>query len=642
VFPELEILLSYRGKTAYNAMFRYRAPDSAVPTQDEAPGIRIDPAKFDADALLSQPKKYGLALGRALLFDHPVARNAFAKALRGLTRYSALRVRLSTDQQATERFRLRWELLRNPDSGDPNDPEKATALGFDNRFLFSRYLFSSDMRELRLRPRSSLSALIAIAAPADVGDYADAAGHPLPNIAVGVELAIAKAGLAGLSLGPPPLVSDPERTRVTLERLVQELQKEPDVLYLVCHGAMVEGEPKLLLEDDAGHAVPASGDDLIASFEPLRVLPRLVILVSCQGGGDTAAPRDTPGADRAVLGALGPRLATAGVPAVLAMQGDLDKATADKFLPAFFQKLNVSDGQVEEAVTAGRVAAAGCPDPWVPVLYTRLVEGRVWFTKGLAAQPDGAQVNWRMLVMDLYGKKCVPILGSGVLEPFVGSTRDLAKRLAEGRGYPLSLSSRDDLPQVTQFLQAMQAPSDPLVQVEVVNEMARAVAGRFPDPDFGRPEDAPDPGADLRERLGNAWEKYRTNRRFEPHQYLARMPGLTTFITTNPDDLMERALKAEKRLPRVYCYPWSEEEHNVEGPEDDSPRVFHLMGDLSDLHSLIVTEDEYFRFLTENARRSIEHKDNQTPGDLADGWLRRKLAASSLLFLGFRVTDWDF
>src|SRR5207253_1390745 len=112
----------------------------------------------------------------------------------------------------------------------------------------------------------------------------------------------------------------------------EALREEPDILYLVCHGGMVDGEPQLLLEDDAGKTAPASGDDLVEAFKGLRNLPRLVVLISCQSGGDAAAPPGSPGADRAVLAAVGPRLAEAGVPAVLAMQGDLDKATARLFL----------------------------------------------------------------------------------------------------------------------------------------------------------------------------------------------------------------------------------------------------------------------------------------------------------------------
>jgi hypothetical protein len=299
------------------------------------------------------------------------------------------------------------------------------------------------------------------------------------------------------------------------------------------------------------------------------------------------------------------------------------------------------------------VKVARRADAWVPVLYTRLAEGRVWFSKGLAARTNGGGVGWEQLARDIYSKKCVPILGSGVLEPFVGTTRDVAKRLADTTGYPLSLNGREDLPQVAQFLEATRTKEGSQVQDQVVLEMARVVAERFPSLKFPQANRL-DPGADLRDRLGKAWAVYRSSRPFEPHQYLAQMSQLTTIITTNPDDLLERALAAKGRTPRIHFCRWSDDpadQKEPDGPEDGSPRVFHLMGDLSDLRSIILTEDEYFQFLTANARRSVwkkvierldEPARGKVPDDLADDLLRGALARSALLFLGFRVTDWDF
>ncbi len=651
MYPELEIQLLQRGPTVYSAVFRFRAPDSATVAVTEVRRVRIDPAKFDDDLLRADPNQYGLELGK-LLFADPAARAAYDGAVGAAAGHPALRVRLATDQGAGELLPLRWELLRVP---DPADPDGGALLAGTGRVFFSRHLASRDMREVRLRPKSSLSALVAVASPTDIGRFADGAGNPLSPIAVtGPDgaLTVAEAGLAGLRLSPAPLVPTAGGPRVTLRRILAALREEPDILYLVCHGAMIDGEPQLLLEKEDGTTDFSSGDDFVEAFKGLRVLPRLVALISCQSGGDTAAAPGSPGAARAVLAAVGPRLAAAGVPAVLAMQGELDMATARVFLPAFFTALNKT-GQVDEAVTAGRVAAAHRPDFWVPVLYTRLVEGRIWFAKGLAARADGAKVGWRALAQDIHGKKCVPILGSGVLEPFVGTTRDVARRLAGLNGYPPSLSGREDLPQVAQFLDTMGGSVDTLVQEQVITEMAGAVAERFPALGFGA-VDGLDPGADLGRRLGAAWETYRAGRPFEPHQYLARMPQLTTIITTNPDDLMERALRAAGRLPQVHYCQWADDpaaQKPPAGPEGGTPRVFHLLGDLSDYRSITMTEDQYFQFLTANARRAVWKKVTHQfdgpgaaglPDDLGDDLLRGALANSALLFLGFRVTDWDF
>jgi hypothetical protein len=101
-----------------------------------------------------------------------------------------------------------------------------------------------------------------------------------------------------------------------------------------------------------------SGLKLVQELATLRNLPRLVVLISCQSAGDGAAPVPRP--DRGTLSAIGPRLAEAGVPAVLAMQGDLQMPTAREFLPPFFKALQET-GQVDEVVTRARRRSAWPP-----------------------------------------------------------------------------------------------------------------------------------------------------------------------------------------------------------------------------------------------------------------------------------------
>src|SRR5262249_10156510 len=146
-----------------------------------------------------------------------------------------LRIRLCTDQRSLKLHRLRWETLRVPDLGAPDKPERAKWLAVDKKTLFSRHLFSGDMRPVRLRPQSALTALIALANPTDVANYS-AGNRPLSPIKVQDELATAEQGLQQLIKDRLIPEEAPGGKRVTLERLLEYLAKEPDVLYLVCHG----------------------------------------------------------------------------------------------------------------------------------------------------------------------------------------------------------------------------------------------------------------------------------------------------------------------------------------------------------------------------------------------------------------------
>src|SRR5262249_55916769 len=149
-------------------------------------------------------------------------------------------------------------------------------------------------------------------------------------------------------------------------------------------------------------------------------------------------------------------------------------------------------------------------------------------------------------------------------------------------------------------------------------------------------------------RLTGAWRQSLRHRPFEPHRYLARMRPIRTMITTNPDDLLVEALRDEGRPPRVVHYRWegsadddAAAPHNgLLEPTDDTPVVFRLFGHLGDPNGLVITEDDYFQFLTAVTRRQAQKKSVRLDDDLDQDLLGGTLANSALVFLGFRLTDW--
>ncbi len=300
---------------------------------------------------------------------------------------------------------MRWETLR--------DPETDRSLLMDDNILFSRHLGSFDMRPVRLRSKTALRALVAVANPSDLAQRKPG-GRTLAPIDVAGEVQRARQSLGSIAVtelaGQQP---------VTLDAILQHLRDDCDVLYLVCHGALVKDEPRLWLEDEQGATKVTAGKDLV---DGLARLPRLVVLASCQSAGTGEEPRSD---DEGVLAALGPRLAEAGIPAVIATQGNVLQRTSGRFMQKFFEELR-GDGQIDRAMTEARFAVRDQPDHWVPVLFTRLVTGRLWYDSRL---PNGqaAFQAWRGLVSQLKKRECIPVLGPGLLEPCVGSLRDLAR-----------------------------------------------------------------------------------------------------------------------------------------------------------------------------------------------------------------------
>jgi SIR2-like protein len=67
-------------------------------------------------------------------------------------------------------------------------------------------------------------------------------------------------------------------------------------------------------------------------------------------------------------------------------------------------------------------------------------------------------------------------------------------------------------------------------------------------------------------------------------------------------------------------------------PTVEEPLVFHIFGSLQYPESVVLSEDEYFEFLRTTGRNL----------DAIPPAVRSAFADSALLFLGFRMEDWDF
>jgi hypothetical protein len=371
-YPDLEIGLHAQDADSYRveARLRLAGVDAKQERLATVPSFDIDDLGADA----SDPDAYGRKLTK-LLFASESQRSFLdaawaAVASSGL---ASLRLRLNVGPTLPELHNLRWETLRHPYQLDRR-------LATDENILFSRYLGSQDWRAVRPQPRGDLRALVLIANPANLASL-QPQGRSLAPVDVDGELERARIGLAGI-----PLTSLASGGSATLEGIDAGLRDGCDILYLVCHGALLKGEPHLWLEDEAGNVAVTAGAELVTRMGEMRQTPRLVILASCQSAGDGDEWASTDGG---ALAALGPRLAKIGIPAVVAMQGDVMMRTVAKFMPVFFEELQ-RDGQIDRAVAVARRTVRDQPDWWVPVLFTRLESGRLFVSESVDGEPEHA------------------------------------------------------------------------------------------------------------------------------------------------------------------------------------------------------------------------------------------------------------
>jgi hypothetical protein len=597
-YAELEIGLHRSETGTYQVELRFTNPESEAEIPPARGTVSFDPGQLLA--LQHEPGAYGEALADQLFQDEGV-RDLYRRARTVVeARDAFLRLRLMVTASAPELHAVRWELLCDPDSRAP--------LACSEKTPFSRFMRSHDWRPATLRARADLRALVAVAAPTNLARY------QLAEIDGKREIERACAVLEGIQV----TVLGREQP-LTEKSLLAHLRDGIDVLYLVCHGALIRNIPRLYLQDEDGEVEVADGDQLARRIGELGQVPRLVILASCESAG---AEHESGTGEPAAEAALAPRLAEAGVLAIIAMQGKISMATVEQAMPVFFSEL-LRDGQIDRAMAVARGTVRERPDAWMPALYLRLKRGCIWYVPGFAGEDDFSK--WRAITSSVRQSQFVPIISTDVSAHIMGSTGELADRLGLSHGYPMSVSERTDLAKVSQFLTVDQ--SRKYARDEVLKQAHRQIVERYPDLAGAEQLSLP-------KLLDAVLERCQDD---DPFRILAQLPA-PLYITASPIPQLTKALKAAGREPVPLLCDWRPSRDNhprkpaYEGePSPEKPAVYHVYGILGKPNSLVLTEDDFFDFLIATA----EYKLLPT---VVGGYLIR----SSLIFLGFHINDLSF
>lgn len=517
--------------------------------------------------------------------------------------------------------RVRWELLRDPVDGNP--------VATTNDVLFSRYLTSSDFRSVPWRTRRASRALVVISSPSDIDRFMPH-GRRLAHVDVDEERKYAEQALAGVET-----VYLARPGEATLTNIANKLSGDVDILYLVCHGALLADVPMLYLEHPDGTAHDVEGrrfQEMVASL-PQR--PTLALLNSCQSAGPGGAGTTT---DEGILAGLGPRLAAAGIATVIAMQGNVAVDTARRFAERFFAELQ-DDGVIDRSVAAARrvLRDEARSDWWVPVLFSRLRTGRSYFKAQFTG--DGDRL-WDQLKTSKATGYLTPVLGPGMSDEIIGPRQAMAERWATRWQMPIAAYNRGDVSKVAQYLQVQQrAPGE--IGMRVVEYLKQEIELRVTNA-----QDSPDDpfhGVDASTEPQDAIlaAGARLLRQDEGYAYrvLADMP-VPLYITTNWTPLLQQALEActPPRTPVTAHFEWNDRANWPKQPPrnfkptPERPLVYHLFGSMDDPDSLVLTEDDYFEWLVAWVARR-----RTVPDDV-----QKRLIKRPLLFLGYNLEDWDF
>ncbi len=159
------------------------------------------------------------------------------------------------------------------------------------------------------------------------------------------------------------------------------------ILHYAGHGSFANDAASLQLDHEEKFTSAISAAQFAQFFLEYPAM-RLVVLNACKG-----ATRSS----REALAGIAPQLVLRGVPAVIAMQDNIDNDDAVRFATEFYEELCSArtGGQVEVAISRSRKALLQeRPDSAVfanPVLYLRAEEGRLWEAQTTAPPPPSAK-----------------------------------------------------------------------------------------------------------------------------------------------------------------------------------------------------------------------------------------------------------
>ena len=225
------------------------------------------------------------------------------------------------------------------------------------------------------------------------------------------------------------------------------------------------------------------------------------------------------------------------------------------------------------------------------------------------------ELYWNLLLERIKDGECTPFLGAGACAGVLPLGSEIAERWARDEGYPLDDCT--DLARVAQFLAVQYDAIRP--KQELIRQFRRVEAPNFTNP-------------------------------YEPHRVLADLP-LPVYITTNYDNFLFQALSQAEYAPGLKKSPvrevcrWNKyiqtkfkhqstlhRQSSYSRITEKTPVIFHLHGHAELAESMVLTEDDYLDFLVNISKDE----------DLLPPRIQEAMAGTSLLFLGYRLSDWNF
>lgn len=221
--------------------------------------------------------------------------------------------------------------------------------------------------------------------------------------------------------------------------------------------------------------------------------------------------------------------------------------------------------------------------------------------------------NWSDLLQYIEDDKCTPFLGAGASIGNLPSASDIAETWALRCRYPLV--DKSNLSSVAQYIACTDDnPERPKLMMANICKTATF-------PDFAAST--------------------------QIHGILADLP-LSIYLTTNYDDFMCQGLRTRTKHPYLELCPWNSEvrqrwpspyANKKYIPSVANPTVYHLHGHQTMPESMVLTDNDYLRFLVWMAK-DAGNTNPKVPETFP--WAIRNAMTNCMLFIGYSFKDWTF
>lgn len=338
---DLEISLSRSGIAAYDTVFQMSSTASGGTARA---GGRVTLDFNRLQFALRSSEEYASSLTQQVFADSTLRRFAAEALALAQTMSQELRIRIAIHQNAPELHDVKWELLC--------EPERGAQLAAMNGVTFTRYLMSAGWSAIRIQPQRDMRVLVAVFDPIDADRY------NIPAVDMNSETALLNSIYDRFN---PVMLTGSSGRRATLQSFMEMMQTGVDVVHVKCISRQnrSDGQIQLMLSDEEGRTMAVSAGMFSAMIKELTRTPRLMILHA-----------DQPGS-------LAVQLAVVGVPAVLFIPDGMPAETIHRWLTIFLDTVRES-GRVDLAASRARSTLRDQEMSWMPVLYTRMREGRIF------------------------------------------------------------------------------------------------------------------------------------------------------------------------------------------------------------------------------------------------------------------------